>query len=186
MKVSDSSRQFVKDGLVGVALALLIFLILTSIIWSSWTLFVGESFDYVRIMFFVSRTCNGDYMLGLMPLVILTAFISVGLVGRFLEMNPSEKNWIMLVVKTLIIPLWVGLGLSVVYAILLGSIVYIMYFAFAGALGVVLALLLGILGGVIFDPQKRLYKIIIGAISSTLIGYSISYIILILIVTPRD
>jgi len=186
MKVSDSSRQFVKDGLIGVALALLVFLILTSTIWNRWTLMVDESFDYFRVMFFVSKTYNGDYMLGPMLLVILTAFIGVGLVGRFLETNPSEKNWIMLAVKTLSIPLRVGLGLSVVYGIFLGSITYIVYFAIAGALALVPALLLDILGGVIFKPQKRLYKIIIGAISSALISYSIGFIILISIVTPRD
>ena len=136
-------------------------------------------------MFFVSKTDYVGSLLGPMPIIILTAFISVGLVGRFLETNPSEKNWIMFVVKILSISFWVGFGLSVIYGIF-SHILYIIYFGFVGALGAMFAFLIGILGRVIFNPQKRLYKIIIGAIPSVLIGYSIGFLILILIVTPSD
>ncbi len=50
MKINDSSRQFIKDGLVGVTLALLIFLILTSVIWSS-RIYAGNFFDYIHLCF---------------------------------------------------------------------------------------------------------------------------------------
>ena len=181
----NSIRRFISDGLIGVVVALIFFLILTPIMLGS-GLLQNNLIDYLRLMFFVSMSYNGSFhMLGPMPYVILVTFIGIGSSGRLLETNLWGRNWIMYIVKTSIVSFWTAVGLSVIYVMFIG-ILLVVHFILWSAIGVVLALLIGTLIWVAVRPQNRLSKMIIGSISSSLIGYIGGYLILILILTPID
>jgi len=153
---SKTSRQFVKDGMVGVA--------------------------FVLPVFFFVKTAR-DYVPGFMMLVILTAFISVGIGERFLGTITSRKDWIIPILKISGISFLVGVGLSAIYwgYVQFGDpIDDFLFFMIASilstGLGAIIGFIIGSLAGVLFHPQRRFSRLVIGAMASALVGYGVGVI----------
>jgi len=186
---SFTFRQFIKDGLVGVAIGMVIFTILTpSIYYDS---FFGGTYhgvgDYISQMFFIQESWVGRFPAPML-FVFLAAFSGVGIGGRSLEKINSRKEWIRSIYKITSRSWVVEIGLLAIYfgvqiiidgdladvGFAISSLAFIMIIVMIpSGIGAIVSFLVGSLAGVIFNPQKRLYKIVIGAISSVLVGYSV-------------
>jgi len=185
MNTNISLRKFIVDGLVGVAVVLIIFVVLGII--ESLSLgrppgaYRSADFsvayiinDFLPKSFFVEMY-GGKRILGPIPFAILTTFIGVGIGGPFLETITSRKDWGRPLLKTSGISFLAGLGLFVIYGILLGTdLLLILLLILIGGIGLgfglVFGILIGGLVGAVFNPHKRLYKIMIGAVSSAMVG----------------
>ena len=185
MKANNSLRQFVKDGLLGVAVALINPVILIGIfLFQS-----GLSPDNINIGALV-------VVLGILMLIaVLPTFIGTGIGGRLLENISSRSSWAkpMIILGAVSSLAWV-----ILYAIFFAVVYYIFHetfmmcttggynpayanriFAFSmesvlvvGVIGWFVGSLIGFLCGVIINPSKRQYRIIIGAVPGTLVGYT--------------
>lgn len=173
MNTDNSLRQFVNDGLKGILVALLFLLPILGI------LMLIFSFPPTSIlspaMIFLKMPYMSRPFIGPLPFVILTAFVGAGISGRFVENISSRKEWIksMLIVSG--ISGLTGIGSSTLILILFGYIQFFIFFMgdlmLAGGIGVMIGFLMGGLAGVIFNPNKRLHRIIISAISCAITGF---------------
>ena len=182
MKTNISLRQFVKDGLLIVLVVLIIFVIITLL---GWRMLVGygvvygltdfsDFFSFVLVpMFSFPELSGGGRFLSPMPFVILTAFIGVGIGGRFLETITFRKDWIIPVLIISVTSWLAGLAMIVMlfgFGMGWNFIMDIGGFIGTGAgIGFSIASALG----AIFNPNGRLYKIMIGAIASAIPGYGV-------------
>jgi len=183
-KTNASFRQFVKDGLIGVIVVLVVVLLelLVLIIYEFSESTQGGTYIWEDILKMFVRLFYGPMTFGL-----LTAFIGSGIGGRFLETIPSKGGWIVSIFKLSVFSWLVVVGLSAIYAAYLAITQFIedpddvgfaisifallmSFFMVPSGIGAIIGLLIGSLAGVIFNPQRRLYRIVIGAISSAFVG----------------
>ena len=160
MNPKNSLWQFIKDGLVGIVVVLIPFAILA-------TLFIFQNgadwFVFVTGMFFFP-----DPVISPMPFVILIGFISMGIGGRFLE-NITSRWSLLKHILIITIVAWIS-------GVVLFQIAFIKYSMDWDILGLAAAgagagFLIAGLAGVIFNPTKRLFRLIIGSIASTVVAY---------------
>jgi hypothetical protein len=156
MNTNTSLSQFVKGGIVGVA--------------------------FVLPMFFFVQT-ERDYVLGLMVLVILTAFMGVGIGQRFLATITSRKDWIVAAAKISGVSFLVGVGLSAIYwgYVQFGEpIDDFLFFMIASILstgsGAIIGFILGGLAGIVFHPQSAFFRSAIGTMVSVLVAYGVGLV----------
>ena len=184
MKANSSFLQFIKDGLVGLIVALVILGIVITIYVSVQTP-PGEVLTLtqiikgdLRIMFAILP--QGNSFVNPMPFVLLIAFVISGFSGRFVENIVSRKSWLQPMIIVSLTSWLIGGGvlglLSVVTFFLLhrftpeyfsGALSYII---FTGVWSATAGFAIGYLIGVIFNPSRRLYKILIVSISIALIN----------------
>lgn len=187
-----STRQFFKDGLVGLIVIFAIYAVLLIIAFGIELYpFTYESFwALIRISFTFPRTSlsiangvpNWHVFNSPMPLVILTTFLALGSSGRSLENVPSRAYWIkpIIIVVTrswlasivlwpvflvMIVRLWIGSN----DAIDQSASIPLLF----GAIGGILGLLIGYGLGLIFNPVSRFFRIMIGAIASICVTYAV-------------
>lgn len=183
MNTNNSFRQFIKDGLVGVAVVLIIFVVIALLVFMSEDFSAASFFNgFLVPMFFFVETGMG-YVPGPMMLVILTAFISVGIGERFLGTITSRKDWIIPILKISVFSFLVGGGLSVIYwgYVQFGEPIDDFLFFMIGSIlstgsGAIIGFIIGNLAGVLFHPQRRFSRLVIGAMTSALVGYGVSII----------
>jgi hypothetical protein len=202
MNTNTPLLRFVKDGLVGVAVVLILFVIVLMMpgVWLALYRFpeftVAHLKDFLTGMFFFMNTNGIDiYAPGPMTIVILTAFISVGIGGRFFEtIATSRKDWIIRILRILGVSILVGVGLSAIgWGLLLSGSMNKFSDGFllivetstvstvAGGLGAIIGLVIGVLSGILFHLQKRSSRLAAGAISSALVSYGVGFGILLVV-----
>ena len=174
---TSSIGKFVKDGLVGVIVVLIVFLG-----WMGYW-FGPEGGGYYPsglshlwefiVAYFFFPNYSGDVFLSPMPFVILTAFIGVGISGRWLGNTDSRKSWIKNSLLVVVASSLAGIAVLIIPTILIHPYGYFSPI-FAGALsGGVIGFVTGTLTGMVFNPKKRIYRILIGAVSSVCVAYGI-------------
>ncbi len=165
MNPKNSLWQFVKDGLIGVVVPLIPFGIHTAIIIFIWK---GElNGNYFGEMFFFGGFTSP------MAFVMLIGFISMGISGRFLENITSRWSWIKSILTISIFSMLIGV---VLILLRVGAWDWAIV-PYVGTSAVIGFLIAG-LAGVIFNPTKRIFRLIIGAVSSTVVGYAFGLIII--------
>jgi len=163
--------QFAKDGLVGLLITTLGFGILWITLGSRIGLyfyqgpFIVELFRFYGLMFSFQ-----DSFISPMPSVILIGFISMGIGGRFLENIASRWNLLKLIF-TIAVSAWI-------IGVILFQISYIEYGFDWDVVGITAAgagagFLIAGLAGVIFNPTKRFFRLIIGATASTIVASTV-------------
>jgi len=186
MNAKNSLWQFVKDGLLVVLVVLIVFVIITLL---GWRMFVGYGVvsgygvtDFLGFFSFVflPELSGGGRFLSPMPFVILMAFIGVGIGGRFLETITFRKNWIIPVLIISVTTWLAGLAMIVMLFGFGWGWNFIMDIGGFIGTGAGIGFLIASVLGVIFNPNKRLYKIIIGAIASAISGYGVGLLIIFL------
>ena len=191
MKTRNFLRQFIKDGSIGLVVALFGFVVLLGVLLSFDKAFSASLFwSYIRRLFLFPKTSlsiangveNWHVFNSPMPLVILISFIAPGSSGRFFENITSRVSWIKPIL-IIILKSWL-MGI-IVWPILLivmvqlwnGSNDPIRFSAplpiLYGAIGAIAGLLIGYLAGIFLNPHRRMFRIMIGAVSSACVAYSI-------------
>jgi len=166
--------QFVKDGLVGIAVTLILSGVLTPIIIKK-MYFVGDIdwfdsvTDLIAEMFFFPHS-----IISPMPFVILMGFISMGIGGRFLENITSRWSWIKPILIISIVSVLMGI-------VLIPTLESEWDWKTVPFMGIVagIGFLIASLAGVIFNPTKRLFRLIIGSIASMVVAYIVAFTIVI-------
>jgi hypothetical protein len=185
MKANNSLRQFIKDGLAGIATMISVFVLLFSPMLLN---FYGDPFDLIADLFFFPKHSESGVFVSPMPFVILTAFVSVGIGGKFLEKIGSRKGWLKPVLIISVTSFLIGSGLFTMFYVA-QAIIYswdglsISDFVFTfvnvvSGIGAVMGFIIAGLAGVIINPNKRNYRILIGSIASTLVGCCVGFGIL--------
>jgi hypothetical protein len=166
MNPKNSLWQFIKDGLVGVAIGLIPIGIFMGI-----RLFNGFFSDVGALFFFPNPIISP------MSFVFLIGFISMGIGGRFLENITSRWSWIKPILIIAVIAWTIGILLSQILFIEFDFFDWIVLGITLGitALGAGAGFIIAGLAGVIFNPTKRLFRIIIGAIASTVVSYAVVF-----------
>jgi hypothetical protein len=180
MTTNNSLCQFVKDGLVGVAVVLIAFAILAVslgvYVFMSSDSSAGDFYEvFLAMMFslddiFFGSSILEEILLGPMPFVILTTFIGIGFGGRYLEIITSRREWEVGILKIVVISWLAVIGLSVICSRSLESIGFVVQFIIGGGIGAFFGLIVGGELGRALIPQKRFHKMILGALSSALVG----------------
>jgi hypothetical protein len=171
-------RQFVKDGLTGVVFALIPFAVLTIVMIFQWW---GTAEFAFLLRVFVGQFFFFQYSyISPMPAVILIGFIGTGIGGLFLENIPNRWNWI--------IPVLIISGVSwvigdIYFTILIGDSAPNRLWnnatddAMLAAIAIGAGALVAGVSGVLFNPSKRFFRILIGAVASMVVGYLIGFIV---------
>jgi len=164
MYSKNSLWQFIKDGLIGVVITLIPIVIW--IVIRKFQVSFEDMRGYIGFLFFGQ---------GPMRVVMLIGFISAGIGGRFLENITSRRSWIK--------PILIIAVIAWIIGVLLSQILFIEFDFFdwyvlgitleITALGAIIGFIIAGLAGVIFNPTKRLFRIIIGAIASTVVAYAV-------------
>jgi hypothetical protein len=192
MDTKVSSQQFIKDGLIGLAVAFLVFILLVIIAFafefypltsrSFWSL-ISISFVFPRTFLSIANGVpNWHVFRSPMPLVIVITFLALGSSGRYFKNITARASWVkpitIVAIKSWLIgiilwPLflvvrvrfWVGSSDAIADS---ASIPLVF-----GMVGAIVGLLVGYLAGVLLHPRKRLFRIIIGAVASICVAYII-------------
>lgn len=188
MNVNIFSRPFVKDGLIGLSISFLVFAILLAVSLSFRFPSFHAFWGFIEALFVFPKSlsiANGQriwhVLFSPMPLIILVTFLAVGSSGRSLENITSRLSWVkpimLLVLKTwlsaaifwplllvMIVRFWIG-SEDDLYDSVIISLIF-------GAVGMVIGLLIGCLAGCFFNPSERLFRLVIGAIASICVSYT--------------
>jgi len=159
--------KFVKDGLVGVAVTLILFGVLTPII----MYFVGN-LDYSVTDLVAEMFLFPHSIISPMPFVILMGFISMGIGGQFLENITSRWSWLKPILIISIVSMLMGI-------VLIPTLEGEWDWKTVPFMGIVagIGFLIASLAGVIFNPTKRLFRLIVGSIASMIIAYIVAFTI---------
>jgi len=197
MDAKNSFWQFVKDGLVGVAVVIIIFGILIIRISSMGMPTLNGQPDnaltlsrYVVIVlsYLFLTSPMGAGFINPMPFVLLIVFIGCGLSGPFIEGITSRKGWIKPMIIINLIS-WLEGGILFIILFLLTAVlqrgtsvefdmqsflkrIYDVTRAVlsTSGFGAIAGLVIGCLAGLIFNPGRRLNKIIIVSVSIALVS----------------
>lgn len=179
MNAINSFRQFVKEGLVGVAIALVIGFGPPILFISAYEE-VSFLFNFIVSMFFFPKSDISP-----MPFVMLTAFIGAGIGGWFLERIVSRIGWLKNSFLVVVSSWLAGIGAFTIFFIArmlitpefpfnqAGYYFYMQALLYLGGFGAIISLVVGSLAGAIFDPGERFDKVMIAAIVSAIMGLSI-------------
>ena len=190
MNKIQTFRQYVKDGLIGLGIAFIIFAVLLAIFVGFFKPSTYELLWFIRDLFIFPRTYlsiangipNWHVAFSPMPLVLLITFVATGTGGIFLAKVSSRASWIKPIVIIVTCSWLVGIVIwpSLLYIVVRlwnGSSDPLHYSAISpqlfGGIGAIVGLITGFLVGFILNPAKRLFRIIFGAIASTCVAYSI-------------
>ncbi|MCJ7435304.1 MAG: hypothetical protein MUO77_17630 [Anaerolineales bacterium] len=191
MNINNSLRQFAKDGFIGLIVTFLGFVALLGILLSFDDVFsAGLFWSYIGRLFLFPKTSlsiangieNWHVFNSPMPLVMLISFLVSGSSGRFFENITSRWSWGKPIIIVVIYSWLIGIIawpilLVVIVRLWIGSTDYILSSAeaplFFGGIGAIAGLLIGYLAGLFFNPSRGLFRIMIGAVASMCVAYSI-------------
>ncbi|HEU0295834.1 MAG TPA: hypothetical protein VFR47_24055 [Anaerolineales bacterium] len=188
MNTNSSLRQFVKDGLIGLAIVFLVFVVLLGILlrflkpstYEFWWL-IRELFVFPKAFQSLANGIPDQHVFNSpMPLIIVITFLTLGSSGSLFENITSRVSWMkpimIVVVKSwsmgvilwpillfLIVRLWVGSSDSLHFSAISPQL--------TGIIGAIVGLLIGFLAGFILNPRRRQLRIAIGAIASVCVAY---------------
>ena len=178
MKVNNRTRLFFKDGLAGFAIEFIIVLVMLAGLW--FTIEPAAVDDISHLLRFIEymfwRSPWETFYFGPMTVVLLTAFVGIGIGGRLLENIKTRKGWIIPILIVSNISWFTAFGfIAITWSWgIFGywySLDYVMMAALVG-IGACIGFVIATLSGVIFNPSRRLYRLIIGAVASAPVGLS--------------
>jgi len=197
MNAKNPLRRFVNDGLVGTAVVIIIFgILVSSILIGGMPTLNGATGDaptfadqmVIVLSFLFLMFPMGEFFVNPMPFIMLIAFIGSGVSGRFIDNITARRGWIKpMVIVSLTSWLAGGVLLAVLFfltliflrrispafdaqSFLIGFYYVTRAILIWGGFGVIAGLVLGCLAGLIFNPGRRLYKIIIVSVSIAFVG----------------
>lgn len=206
MRANKFSRQFIKDGLIGLAVVFLVFAVLLVVYlgvslnfklfssakefwWLNWWL-IKELFVFPIISISIANFHRTPHVFfSPMPLINLIAFLALGSSGRSFEDITSRVSWVKPIILVAIKSWLIGV---VLWPIILFVIVRLWIGSsdnlypsttipqLFGGIGVIIGLLIGCLLGFFLNPSQRLPRILIGALASICVSYFIGAGILLL------
>ncbi|MGC1376128.1 MAG: hypothetical protein WA821_07900 [Anaerolineales bacterium] len=167
MNKNHAFTQFIKDGLVGVAVVCLIYLLIRLATFLQHTPLSGGMLETIDFYF--------------MPQFCLIMFISVGVNGRFIENITTRASWGRQILEMAGVSWLIGLFMAISTLIIRLAFITpsLTSFGFGwlflggglgGGIGMLMGLVIASLAGVVFNPQKRLYRILISATVSLFVA----------------
>ena len=176
MQTNRFLRQFVKDGLIGLAVVFLVFAILLVVSLSF--KFTSSSYDFwwlIKELFVFPITSISianfhrtvHVFFSPMPLIILITFLVIGSSGQSFENINSRTSWVkpllIVILKSwllgiilwpvlliVIVQLWVGSNDSLRFSVNIPSLY--------GTIGAIIGLLIGCLASFFLNPSKRILR----------------------------
>lgn len=166
------NKRFFKDGLAGVVITLIIIMLVSVLLGPS------RGFDFIALV-----------SLSAIPLVLM-AFISCGIAGRFLETFNSKAQragslfklsgllWLVVVGLSFIFGAYQGIGVfieepdDVEFAVSTFAF-FAQGFVIPSGVGAIIGSIVGGLAVVIFNPQKRLHWLVVVAVTSACVGLGV-------------
>jgi len=157
--MDNSFRQFIKDGLVGVVVALIVLVPFSLLV-----------LDFLEALIVP------------MELVLIVAFIGSGIGGRYFENVSSRKDWIRPAFLITLISGVITCALGYILLLVvwgdgwlnMDDLFLWQYLLFSGGFVAGIGFISSCLIGVIFNPITRVRKILIGAIGSTITGFGMA------------
>jgi hypothetical protein len=166
MYTDNPWRKAILDGLVAVAVVMIAFFVVLIFLFFSggYSRSISGLLDAIGLMFFFRMPDVSSLWISPMPFVLLIAFLGAGISGKSFAKIESRSRWVL---PTLIISCVSWLVGAALLLILFRSVRSGMILAVGAGIGFLFSVLLGI----ILNPERHVYRIAIGAISSTVIAY---------------
>jgi hypothetical protein len=169
MITNDSFRQFIREGLLGLGITFLLFLILNPVTANS----LGAVFSIAP---------------SLLLMVMITSFLGTGFGTRLLATVSSRGDWLLRLLGVSLISWLVAMGSFLAYIILSGYLDYELYYlstyAASATTGAGIGFTIAGFVGVVFNPVSHYAKVLMSGMISTLTGFVLAYVFIFLKAIP--
>lgn len=182
--------QFLRDGLVGIFVTIIFLMCLTALVGGVLVLF-----GWLEPLLEFTADFPSEFIINPLPFVIFLAFVGTGVGGLLLEKTTTRADWAGSIFLTLLFicgfgvivsPFFIAMGTPVTNPLeLLGGLLFGGLFAIQIICpGSIFIALLGFVPlwalAAVAKPEKRVYKVIIGALASSALGLGMSSMILVM------